>query len=246
MAFFNPEIPIRVGITGMDGSGKSSAYRTFIGNVPPELTIVRISRFSSVIRKGREEIVGRNISQVLDNFHAWADSTKNRPIISLANILCVLYAWKIQEKRLTRQFSPDMVLALRDPYIDPIAYARFYSPGMLGAFSIEERDKILQKLHGAPINHRIIFLDVDPRVAVERIKQRMLEEAQTKNQLERAKWVHLHENESDLSKIRTEYDAALSYFQAKHGVDIVRIDTVKHSKVAVAEILFSTLMQPFY
>ena len=43
--------PMRMSITGMDGSGKGSAYRAFVDRVPADLTVVRISRFCSVIVK---------------------------------------------------------------------------------------------------------------------------------------------------------------------------------------------------
>lgn len=221
--------PLRISITGMDGSGKSSAYRAFVASVPEDLTVVRISRFSSVIRNGEEQIVDRQISQGLDNFHSWADSTKNRKVVSVANALCVLYAWRIQEKRLTQKYKPDLVLALRDPYIDPMAYARFYSPHTLGAMPLECREKTLKRLHGAPVSDSIIFLDVDPVVAVARIDQRIREEAQATTQLERAKWVHLHENVTDLAAIRLEYSATLSYFQSRYGIEVKEIDTVQHS-----------------
>lgn len=237
--------PIRTSITGMDGSGKSSAYRAFVAAIPKDLTVVRISRFSSVIRYGNEQVVDRAFSQALDNFHSLADRTKSKPVITLANTLCVLFSWRVQEKRLTERFNPDLVLALRDPYIDPISYAKFYSPKILGAMSIEERERTLRKLHAAPSSNNIIYLDVDPYVAVSRISQRMTEEAKAKEKAERAKWVHLHENVSDLARIRAEYKNALAYFKSKYGVEVVEIDTVQLSKAEVAAVLRSTLLKPF-
>lgn len=237
--------PLRISITGMDGSGKSSAYRAFVASVPENLTVVRISRFSSVIHNGEEQIVDRQISQGLDNFHSWADSTKNRRVVSVANALSVLYAWRVQEKQLVKKYGPDLVLALRDPYIDPIVYAKFYSPDTLGAMTLEGREKVLKGLHGAPVSNSVVFLDVDPQVAVGRIDQRLKEEAQAKTQLERSKWVHLHENITDLTAIRLEYANALSYFQSRHGTEIIEIDTVRHSKSEVAKILRAALLQPF-
>src|SRR5258708_1969419 len=98
--------PVRLSVTGMDGSGKSSAYRAFVESVPKDLTVVRISRFCSVIRDGEEKIVGRRTSQVLDNVHEWADSTKRRGIITAANTLWVLNSWRRQERKLTEHFKP--------------------------------------------------------------------------------------------------------------------------------------------
>ena len=237
--------PVRVSITGMDGSGKSSAYRAFVESVPADLTVVRISRFCSVIENGEERIVGRRVSEALDNVHEWADSTKSRGLITAANTAWVLNSWRRQERKLTERYKPDLVLGLRDPYIDPIAYASYYNEGVLGARSIEERTRLLHRIHGAPISEGTIFLDVDPDIAVERINKRLAEEAASPRTMERAKWVHLHENAADLTGIRAEYNTTLDHFAANHGVDVTVINTVDSSKEDVAQLVRTKLLEPF-
>jgi len=237
--------PIGMSITGMDGSGKSSAYGAFVETIPKNLTVVRVGRFCSVIRSGEEKIIGKNISKVLDSFHTWTQDTKKKRIVAFANAMWVLYSWRFQEKKLTKEFRPDLVLALRDPYIDPIVYAAYYIPSFFGSRSIEEQMRILKGLHGAPINNTVVFLDVEPDVAVERINKRLLDEANSRETVERAERLHLHENQIGLVGIRKIYDNVLDHFQTHHGVDVIRVDTTTRSKSEVAEIVRATLLRPF-
>ncbi len=239
------EVPVRISITGMDGSGKSSAYRAFAEGVPQDLTVVRVSRFCSVIQGGKEQLVNRDVSQKLDDFHSWADKTKNRAFITLANTLWVLYSWRIMAPKLEEEFHPDLVLALRDPYIDPMAYAKYYSTRLLGSRNLRDREKLLKRIHGAPVSNSIIFMDVEPQTAVERIDQRIADERLLPDAPERTKWIHLHENVPDLVGIRQEYGSVLDYFQSNHGVDVLRVDTMVHDKEESGRIVRDKLLKPF-
>lgn len=226
--------PLRVSVTGPDGAGKDTAWRMVKPHLPPELRVVKIGKPSSVILDGRERPVHVPVSRTLDWVHEWADHKRSRRLTALSNTAYVLFQWRAQEAWLTSQVQPDLVFSLRDGYADPAAYAPYYTTGTLGRLEIPDRIDMLHTLHGSPLRDHTIFLDIEPAVAIQRIAERLERERNMTKKPMREKWVHLHENESDLAEIREEFFDVLSHLRER-GTQTDKIDTTPLSREAVGE-----------
>lgn len=222
---------VRVSATGPDGAGKDTAYRIAKKGFPSDITIVKIGKPSSIISCGTETYIHTRVSKRLDALHEWADSTRSRLLTSAVNTMYVLWQWRVQEPYLVAKVHPNMVLSLRDGYIDPCAYAPYYTPRTLGKMPIPQRISFLKNLHGSPYRDHSIFLDVDPAIAIQRIKERVKREsAMQPGTLVRPKWQHQHENLEDLTGIRCEFLATLGYLRDSGKTRISCIDTSHISK----------------
>lgn len=224
------EAPLFISATGPDGAGKDTAWRHAKPHLPEDITIVKIGKPSSIIRGGNEEYVHQPVSKVLDQFHSWADAKRSRHLTLISNFLYVMFQWRVQEPLLIHQINPDLVFSLRDGYVDPAAYAPFYSGSSLGRLAIPDRISALRAMHGSPFRDLTIYMDVDPQTAVARIEERMRREAVDSNGVIRPKWVHQHENERDLAAIRTEYFAVLDHVKGKRGTDVIQLSTTEATK----------------
>lgn len=224
--------PELVSATGPDGAGKDTAWKNALPLLPHDLRILKIGKPSSVIINGDERYVDVGMSHRLDWLHSWADTQRSKTLTSIANTMYVMFQWRIQEPVWTRRIHPDLVFSLRDGYVDPAAYAPYYTPQTLGKLPIPDRIDTLYRLHHSPFRHHTIFLDVDPAVAVRRIEERMEREKEAQG-LVRPKWVHQHENLEDLTGIRAEYGRVLAHMKAVRNTRISTIDTTNQPRETI-------------
>lgn len=239
----------KISVTGPDGAGKDTAWRTALEHIDlSELTVLKIGKPSSIFRGGEERHVDVELSRVLDWAHEWADYKRSRLMTSVSNTAYVMFQWRIQEKLWSYRIRPDIIFSLRDGYVDPAAYAPYYMPDTLGRLSIPNRINFLHGLHGSPRRDHTIFLDIDPVIAVERIANRI--EAQNEQIRKtdssrpiRPKWQHQHENVQDLTAIREEFFSVLKHLE-NSGTQIGTVDA-SYEIPTVGQDLASKLSQAF-
>lgn len=238
------EAPIYISATGPDGAGKDTAWRNAKPLLPTEITLVKIGKPSSIIKDGIETYVHAGMSRALDAFHGWADVQRSRKLTLLSNTLYVMFQWKVQEPLLISQVKPDVVFSLRDGYVDPAAYAPYYSAESLGRLDIPQRIDTLRRLHGSPYRDHTIFMDVNPKEAVKRINERLHREANLKG-LIRPKWVHQHENQADLQMIRDEYFKVLAHMEKFRGTQVSYLDTNSASRSQIGTAVANVILKAF-
>jgi len=236
--------PFGFRICGTDGSGKNTAlenaYLQFLLE-NQNTTILEVGKPTRYWDGNRWTIVELGITRALDELHQRADKSKNPRKVMLASMMSVLFMWRHQARYWSEKYKPDMVVSIRDPHIDPAAYAPFYAPDTLGRLSIPDRIKVVKGLTGAPYPEEVVFLDLDPEIAVSRIEQRMAEEIRDGSDGNRpVKWLHLHENVDGLRNIRNEFYRVLNYMEGSQGTRVTRIDA-SQSKEAVAGELVARL-----
>lgn len=239
--------PIRVSATGPDGAGKDTAWRYAKSQLPEDLLILKIGKPTSYFVGGVETFVQSAQSRQLDLFHEWADARRSKVLTSLANTLYVVFQWRFQEPSWTQKLAPDMVFSLRDGYVDPSAYARYYTPTTLGKLSVPDRIKALRAIHGSPYRDHTVFLDISPEVAVRRIQMRI--EAESAMPVDgkpvRPKWQHQHENVKDLTFIRGEYREVLGHLNHWCGTRVTEVAVDGKPKEQVGRELARSIMTNF-
>lgn len=228
-------------VCGTDGSGKdtalTNAYHKFMRD-NPTTTILEVGKPTRYWDGTQWIIVEPGITRTIDEWHQRADKSKNPKLITVASLMSVLFMWRHQAPYWSRKFKPDMVISIRDPHIDPAAYAPFYTPDTMGKLSIPDRIKLVKGLTGVPYREEIVFLNLEPEIAVRRIKQRVFEEKATGGDGSRPeKWEHLHENVAGISLIRDEFFKVLGYVEGSLGIRVTRIDASQSKEVVAGELV---------
>ncbi len=224
--------PARLSVTGIDGSGEDTAWQLARKLLPPEARVLQIGNVSDpslIIQGEREIVVDGDFAERIGRVCEKAANSGDRRLMSLAVFAATVARWRFQESRLTRQEQPDLVVSVRDPYADGIAYAPVLLPP-LARLTIGQRLALLRHLHGAPVRDEVVFLDIEPTIAMRRIRQR-------------GKAARTHETIFGLTRIRDEFGRALSYLSDKCGARTVSFDSGNNDPQKVAIFLAGEILQ---
>lgn len=229
---------LKVAITGIDGSGKSTTIADIVGDLALDNTIVHsASRPVFSVVEGEKRLHFTHLLGLIDKLHGYADGSRNPNLVCAVNAAHVILQGRVIEPSLIKQIQPTLVLGARDLLIDPSVYAVFYSP-RLAAKSMPQRIDTLANLTGASVRDIVFFLTVPPEEAVRRIEARMeLEQKKNASTTGRIKWKHMHENEVDLERLQREYYSALDEIHRRTHVDIVEINTSQMNQSEVGDLI---------
>jgi len=225
----------KVTFSGIDGCGKSttidviSTQLSYLGK-----TIIHPYRPAfAQLPGGNREYFGKTINGLVDDAHQWADTRDSKLLVGLVN---VLYGrvWTLLEQYALHKYNPDVVLMGRDPLLDPFVYSHFYFPHI--RVSSDERIRTIRRVNGAGLADLLIYLDVSPDQAYQRILAR-IEKEKSFGAKDRAKWGHMHENPNDLNFLRDTFEEGISLLQEKLGVKIIRVDASRPHHEVIAEVL---------
>lgn len=181
----------------------------------------------------------RRTTEAFDRMHQFSDAVKNPQLIMAVNALNVVVQARMIERSAALRM-PDVMASSRDPRLDPSVYLSYYAPDALEKrLSMKERIDRVQRLTGVDRN-LVVLLKVDPRIAVDRIEDRIASEARLRAEsggdsaTMRDKWRHMHENVDDLSMLASGYDHAVAALQEVQPTAVAIIDTTEKEKEDVA------------
>lgn len=227
----------RVSVTGIDGSGKSTVISEVVNELFEDYLIAKIGRPTYIsgkdIPSGRKYLF-ESLNKKVDAMHKFADNLEKRLAVAWVNTFNS-FVNSFINKQVLKKFNPEIVIYSRDRIIDPAVYSTFYFQ-FTKEWSSQTRLKLAQAISRSKTSDMVIYLDVNPIIAVERIEKR-IEKEKKKSNVDRKKWKHMHENVQDLTNLKNNYSNALDYFQNYLNVDIRTIDVNKKNlEKVVAEI----------
>lgn len=235
------EPPLRISITGVDGSGKTSAIDAVASELGGRERISRIFRPAYSIVEGEKRFHFQRLLRLVDRLHSTADEKADQRLVMATNAFHVLLQGRVIEPTIRKQIKPTLVMGARDFHIDPAVYAIFYSPS-LRRKSMKDRLKRLQRITGQEYRDVIFFLTVPPEIAIERIEQRIQTDTQSEEK-PHGKWRHMHEQPEHLMLLQNEYYSALDIVSRQSPrTKIIEIDTSAYSQQQVAQSISSDIL----
>lgn len=246
------ESPFRVSITGIDGAGKDTVALSSLTHLSEEdgLMVTKTTRPYYQIVNGQVEELYPIITRVSDAAHRFADGTRNRRLIGCLNTLNTLAQSRILEPAALRADPrPDVIASARDLRIDPAVYSGYYFPDRTRNTSVGDLVERISRLTGIK-RDMVVWLEVDPVVAIERIEQRIENETKEREKNQgrstamREKWRHLHENPDSLAELASRYGEAIcAVVNLYPDTQIVKIDTTDMTQSAVVEKVYTHMQQ---
>jgi thymidylate kinase len=211
-------------ISGIDGCGKSTSMSNVIDALSKEYLIATIGRPTYIA--GQEIPEGKrylftNSTNTIDKLHTFNDNLEFRYGVAFTNILDGIRLSYINKKVLSG-YNPDIIIYGRDRILDPAVYSTVYFPSTK-KLSIESRINLAKAITGFEPADTIIYLNIDPDIALERIEKR-IENEKAQTGLKRKKWKHMHENLRDLTILKQYYAETLDYLYHHSTSDIKIID----------------------
>lgn len=201
--------PARISVIGIDGAGKSSTTRQAqleltYGN---EVTSLEIDRDISLIRGGLASLVHNErfarVAQQIDG-----EGSRKIARARYARSMARLGA----RPQTAVPGTLDAVVSVRDPLIDSYVFAGNKVPASASKLAF----KGLKALYQASWPDAVVWIDIDPDCAMERIASAAAEREQFGEQA--------HENHDTLNAMRNSYASAIATLGAIAPTQIVRID----------------------
>lgn len=224
--------PLRVALSGIDGSGKSTSASAVSRRLAGEgYVVVHPLRRAYVDRPGRErEHFGDRVHDLVDRAHRALDRAGSRAGVGLTN---VLYAriWSAMQAWAIERYQPDIVLNGRSASLDPAVYSPFYFP-FSRALPPASRIRLSRSIGGVPPSDLHFLLDVPADVAHARILAR-IDHERACGADDREKWTHMHETPAALADLRRRFARCV---QAMPG-PVVHLDAIQPQEEIVEEIV---------
>lgn len=233
--------PYKISITGIDGSGKSTATDAVALELGKHYRVARVSRPAYSVVNGVKNPYYQRLLGAIDSLHATADKTENLRYVLWVNALHVALQGRVIEPGLIKKAKPDILLTSRDYIIDPAVYTSVYAP-KYSAQNMVRKIKHMQRITGLSYRDVVFLLTVPPDVAMKRIEQRIAKEKLNPGAAEREKWLHVHEEPETLGNLQSGYFNALKIIQAlSEKTQIEIVDTYQQGEDEVAKYILIAL-----
>jgi thymidylate kinase len=227
--------PLRVGVVGIDGSGKSSTSWRALELLGADGAIIcKPGRNAWVQRGTQREYYLPAISKFFEDFFRRADASRRRGLISASRAAFIAYQ-RWLEPHMIRRHRPKLVLNTRCLIIDPAIYGDFYWP-RLRRVPLERKMRAFGRFSGLPFRDLYFFLRTPADVAIARIHRRIANTPGLECQ-PREYWLHLHESEAILGRLGDRFAEALAIARRMAQFDLVEIETTRYDEAMVAEII---------
>lgn len=207
----------KIQFAGIDGSGKSTCLELLISNLERQYKILKVVSSSApeVYYRGEKSSAFKYYTpELVECVRRMSKKYRVYGVFLIFNLVCKQLATKYFQRFKTC----DLIIHETDTLLHPAAYITFHFP-LLRAISHKTRFRLVSRLLNSKSRMTIIFLDVHPNVAMERI-------------CNRGTAVDPHETRENLQALRTELHTMLG-LAVQDAFDIVRIDTDNKSPADV-------------
>ncbi|HEY9702677.1 MAG TPA: hypothetical protein V6C58_09540 [Allocoleopsis sp.] len=209
----------KISVTGIDGSGKSTSVAKVAEKLSKHHTVGKVGRPAYVCGPEiQKKYVCSNLNKTIDAIHNFSDNIESKLLVAGVSAVSRFAITYIENN--ISQYNPEVTIYSRDKIIDPAVYSTFYFP-FTKKWPVNLRINIAKNIQISRICSTIVYLDIDPRLAVERIEKRI--EQEKKHSSDRNKWKHMHENVEELSSLRNYYFEALEHMEKKFNTEIITI-----------------------
>jgi hypothetical protein len=177
---------------GIDGSGKSSSLDQLISIFEKDYCIIKVvNRDGSLIVSGEKQLVFKRFYRFIE----WV-----RPLSKQYHFysffLALKYIYKFLVVKYVERFGKcDLMMYEIDFLLHPAVYVTYHFP-WTAKIPSKIRMRLFSGLFGSKEKSTILHLDIDPDEAVRRIH-------------ERGEEVQAHENQSDLTALRAEFERVI-------------------------------------
>jgi thymidylate kinase len=217
-----------VSITGIDGCGKSTSLAKIAEFYAKEYTVAKIGRPNYVYHDQKKTYRLQSINKLTDKAHEYSDNLESKLLVAGVNVLNGI-VWSITNAYVQLKDQPNILFYGRDPVVDPAVYATFYMP-FTKKWPVQTRLDIARLATLGRKSDVLIYMDVKPSLAIERIEHRIKEDNMYAT--ERKKWKHMHENLQDLQMLHARFDEALRALSGHKRTKIHSVDANKpHDEV---------------
>lgn len=208
------ETPVRIAISGIDGTGKTEALSRVATRLHGRgLSVLRPRRPACVMPKGEapRDLLKRPYG-VFEQLHRLADESESR---ALVGGVCTTYNMLagVVEDLATRRFHPDVVMLDRAAQLDGPVYGDYYLPGSKRLPKGAKR-RLVQAVSRTDDPDLIVYFDIDVDIALSRIQAR-IEEQDRAN-----RWQHMHENREDLRQLQEGFERIIETMPDGHVVRV--------------------------
>jgi len=186
--------PKRIAVIGIDGSGKDIFAKTLFEK-SRNAALIKLTEY------GPKNRVFRALGRIPDKLIATGERTKSKKLVVAGY---VGHALLFAPYRIKKEKGKDNVYFVRYPPYDAEALSKVYGKGRTSSLI----KKVVKVASASPRPDEIYLMEVEPKLAMERIRRR-------------GRAVQLHENEESLAKLQIEYEKVADRL-AKKGVRINR------------------------
>ena len=184
--------PKRIAVIGIDGSGKDIFAKTLFEN-SKNSALVKLTEY------GPKERVFRALGKIPDKLIGAGERTKSKKLVVAGY---AGHALLFAPYRIKKEKGKDSIYFVRYPPYDAEALSKIYGKGRASSLI----KKIVKVASASPRPDEIYLMEVEPKLAMERINQR-------------GRAIQMHENEESLAKLQKEYEKVAGRL-AKKGVRI--------------------------
>lgn len=213
-----------VSVVGIDGAGKDSLVDDALYQLTTNqqhITAAKLGTDSYILSKGQQSEIHPWLNSKRQNLHRIAQEHNIPPLVTAVQGLSIVIQSRIFERQLARpKGEVDVLASVRDSRIDPAIYASLYGRGRGSRSSVERRLRNMQRITGAK-RDLIIFLNTDPRVAIQRIDNVL---AENPPGTQRRSKKDLHETPEKLSELSAAYKVALVALRQIQPTPVIEID----------------------
>ncbi len=252
---------ITIAVLGIDGSGKSTLSRhismTLSENECAALVSDTMEFFENGHAKPTQPFITENLRNMVSDYAKNAKSLKQYKVPKLTELLLR----DILLNEIRRWYSPDFIVLDGSPVLNLTAWAILYKEEKFTEEvchkaiqilcsrdeSIGKDDPIYKdfpelsalkkmKLNNMNLPDLVLFLDVDPQIAIERIDQR-------------GKAKQVHETQEKLEKLRNAYLAACDVIANKMNVPVCILKgnkSIDQTSAAATEFIHETLRKEIH
>ena len=235
----------KISVVGLDGSGKSSALEILVKQhlKGKEVRVVDPSAalYASEVWKTGHVPIGRRVAAFVDRTTLLGDKLDSRLFQgaiygAIMGVGSHPFYWLMAAK-----YHPDLLIRERDVAIDGAVYSQFYFPFAARVLTASQRLWLITEVLQHSLPRKVIYLDVEPEVALDRILKSLEEKAWTG----RKNMPHPHENLDGLRLLRGAYHDVLEAAEDR-GIEVVRLDATSSAPEQVASAIYSHILPHAY
>jgi thymidylate kinase len=186
--------PKRIAVIGIDGSGKDIFAKTLFEN-SRNAALVKLTEY------GPENRLFRALGKIPNKLIETGERTKSKKLIVAGY---AGHALLFGPYRIKKEKRKEKIFFVRYPPYDAEALSKVYGKGKASSLI----KKIVKVASASPRPDEIYLMEVEPKVAMDKIKQR-------------GKPIQMHENKESLTKLAQEYEKVADRL-AKKGVKIYK------------------------